>query len=84
MYKLIRERDGLTKISEKIIWIEFDDFGRFKDRHDKPSVNRSLLMSPFNFGCTWQTTEITEILEETDDLVKFKTKNSIYILKYEK
>jgi hypothetical protein len=41
-------------------------------------------MSPFNFGFTWQTTIINEIIEKTEDLVKFKTKNSIYILKYEK
>ena len=84
MFKLTRERDGLTKVSEKILWIEFDKFGRFKESYDEPAINRSLLMSPFNFGFTWQTTVIDEIIEKTEDLVKFKTKNSIYILKYEK
>lgn len=28
----------------------------------------------------WLTTEILEILEKTDDYVKFKTKNSVYML----
>ncbi len=84
MYRLTRERDGLTTVSEKILWIEFDEFSRFKESYDTPAIGRSLLMSPFNFGFTWQTTVINEIIEKTEDLVKFKTKNSIYILKYEK
>ena len=35
-------------------------------------------MSPFSFAFTWQTTEVTEILEEKENYVKFKTKNSEY------
>jgi 3-phenylpropionate/cinnamic acid dioxygenase small subunit len=79
-YKLVRERDGLTKQSEKVMWIEFDDNGRFKERHDEIGLNRSLVMSPFNDFFTWQTTTVTEILEQTDEYVKFKTNNSVYEL----
>lgn len=79
-YKLVRERDGLTKESEKVMWIEFDGEGRFKERHDNIDINRSLIMSPFNDFFTWQTTTVTEILERKDDYVKFKTTNSIYEL----
>ena len=79
-WKLVRERDGLTKQSEKIIWIEFNDEGRFKEKYDEIAVGRSLLMSPFNDFFTWQTTTVTEIVEERDDYIKFKTENSNYEL----
>jgi hypothetical protein len=79
-WKLIREGDGLTKQSEKIIWIEFSEDGRFKDQHNEIGLNRSLVMSPFNDFFTWQTTTVTEIVEQTEDYVKFKTKNSTYEL----
>ena len=79
-WKLVRERDGLTKQSNKIMWIEFDEEGRFKSKYDEPAIGRSLIMSPFNQYFTWQTTTITEIVEQRDDYVKFKTKNSNYEL----
>jgi hypothetical protein len=37
-------------------------------------------MSPFNQFFTWQTTTITEIVEEREDYIKFKTQNSNYEL----
>lgn len=79
-WKLVRERDGLTKQSEKVMWIEFNEDGRFKERHDEIAVNRSLIMSPFNDFFTWQTTTVTEIVEQREDYVKFKTQNSNYEL----
>ena len=79
-WKLVRERDGLTKESEKIIWIEFNEDGRFKEMSDEIAIGRSLLMSPFNEFFTWQTTPITEIVEQKEDYVKFKTQNSNYEL----
>ena len=79
-WKLIRERDGLMKQSKEVMWVEFNEEGRFKSKHDEPAVNRSLIMSPFNDFFTWQTTTVTEILEQTDEYVKFKTNNSVYTL----
>lgn len=79
-WKLVRERDGLTKQSEKVMWIEFNDDGRFKERYDDIGMNRSLIMSPFNDFFTWQTTTVTEIVEQRDGYVKFKTTNSVYEL----
>ena len=79
-WKLVRERDGLTKKSKNVMWIEWDTDGRFKEKHDKPAVGLSLLMSPFNMFFTWQTTPITEIVEEREDYIKFKTLNSNYEL----
>ncbi len=79
-WKLVRERDGLTKHSVDVIWLEFNDEGRFKAKHTEPAVGRSLLMSPFSEFFTWQTTDVTEIVEQRDDYIKFKTKNSNYEL----
>lgn len=79
-WKLVRERDGLTKQSEKVMWIKWNEEGRFKERHDEIGLNRSLIMSPFNDFFTWQTTNVTEIIEQTEAYVKFKTSNSVYEL----
>ena len=80
MYTLIRKNDDLKKQSEKIFWIEFDKFGRFKEKHDEPDIDRSLLMSPFNDFFTWQTTIIVEIISKEEKYVHFRTKNSEYEL----
>ena len=79
-WKLVRERDGLTKQSVDVMWIEFNDEGRFKSKHDEPAIGRSLIMSPFNQFFTWQKTTITEIVEQEDGYLKFKTLNSVYEL----
>jgi len=79
-WKLVRERDGLTMQSKEIKWLEWNEEGSFKAKHDEPAVGRSLLMSPFNQFFTWRTTSITEILEEREDYIKFKTQNSDYQL----
>lgn len=79
-WELVRERDNLTKKSEKIIWLEFNEDRTFKSKHDEPAIGRSLLMSPFSLFFAWQTTPITEIIELNSDVIKFKTKNSVYTL----
>ena len=53
----------------------------FQTKHAEPAIGRSLLMSPFNNFFTWQTTTVTEIIEESADLVVFKTQNSNYTLR---
>ena len=79
-WKLVRERDGLTKQSKEVIWFEWNNDGRFKAKHTEPGIGRSLIMSPFNDFFTWQTTVVTEIVEQRDSYVKFKTTNSVYEL----
>ena len=84
-WKLVRKNDGLTRISERILWIEFNEDGTFKSKHTEPDINRSLIMSPFNQFFTWQTTPITVLYDVTNDYIKFDTKNSEYeLFKYEK
>jgi len=79
-WKLVRERDGLTKQSKEIKWLEWDNEGRYKADYQEPAIGRSLIMSPFNDYFTWQTTDVTEIVEEREDYIKFKTQNSNYEL----
>ena len=79
-WKLVRERDGLTNHSVDVMWIEFKEDGTFKAKHDELAIGRSLLMSPFNHFFTWQTTLVTEIIEQREDYIKFKTGNSNYKL----
>ena len=79
-YKLVRQRDGLTKESNDVLWVEFNEDGTFKEKYNEPSAGRSLLMSPFNTSFTWLTTPVTKILEMSENLVKFETENSTYEL----
>jgi hypothetical protein len=79
-WKLVRLNDGKTLRSKEILWLEWNEEGRFKEKHDKPEIGRSLIMSPFNEFFTWQTTGIKEILDNTEDLIKFRTSNSNYVL----
>jgi hypothetical protein len=79
-YKLVRENDGLNKISRNVKWLEFNEDGKYKEDFEDIAVGRSLLMSPFGPSFTWQTTPVTEIVEQRNDYVKFKTENSTYEL----
>jgi hypothetical protein len=72
--------DLFIKTSNKIIWIEFDEFGKGKKTHKKIGINRSLVMSPFNGNHTWMTTLVKQVIEEKPNYVKFKTENTIYEL----
>ncbi len=40
-WKLVRERDGLTKQSKEVMWVEWSENGTFKSKHDEPLINRS-------------------------------------------
>jgi len=79
-YKLVRDRDGLTKTSLAIKWLEFDEEGKYKADFQEVAIGRSLLMSPFGPSFTWQTTSVTEIVEQREDYIKFNTENSTYEL----
>jgi hypothetical protein len=79
-WKLVRERGGLTHRSKEVMWVEWNDESTFKAKHDEPTIGRSLIMSPFNQFFTWQCTALTEIVEQKEGYLKFKTLNSVYEL----
>ena len=83
-YSLRRERDGAgdSGPASTIYWIEDN-----KIKHEnfaKPRVGcvvevGSLTGRSYAAQDYWRTTMITEILEETESRVRFKTKNSTYV-----
>lgn len=75
-YKLVRERDQLTKTSVRVKWLEFNEDGKYKANFENIAVGRSLFMPPH----IWQTTPVTEIIEQREDYIKFRTENSSYEL----
>ena len=81
-YTLKRLNDGLTKTGDRVQYIEWDekreDRGG-KESHDDIKVGRSLMLNP-RMSYTWLTTVITEIVEQREGYIKFKTENSIYEL----
>ena len=79
-YKLLRERDNLLNFGDKVGWIEWKPDGTFGKLHDKPAIGLSCILNPHRISFTWLTTSITEILENQDDYVKFRTRNSNYEL----
>lgn len=77
--------DRFNKTSFDFRWVEFDQQKLTAIAlHETPKIGYSLLMSPFNMTFTWQTTPITEIIEDKDGYIHFKTKNSEYVLRYNK
>lgn len=78
-WKLSMGYYGLVKLSTDIKWLEWNEDGTFKSKHDEPAIGRSLLMSPFNRYFTWQTTQIIAF-KPIDNGFMFVTKNSTYTL----
>lgn len=79
-YILTRTRDNKVIKGHSILYVEWDEMGHFKEKHDSPGNGRSLVVD-FNGGnFRWMTTQIKEILEVSDNLVRFVTLNSEYIL----
>ena len=79
-YKLIRENDGLVNTGYKMKWIEWNEDGTFQSSHDEPGLGRSFILDPHFGSYTWMTTAVTEIIEQREDYIKFRTSNSVYEL----
>ena len=79
-YKLIREGDGLTVAGNKILWIDWEMSGTFQSSHDELGLGRSFILDPHLMSYTWMTTVVTEIIEQREDYIKFRTSNSVYEL----
>ena len=79
-WKLSREGDGLVKKSTDIKWLEWNEDGTFQSSHDEPGLGRSFILDPYLGSYTWMTTVVTEIIEQREDYIKFRTSNSVYEL----
>ena len=79
-YTLGRHNDGKIIYGANIGWVEWNDDGTFKELHQKPKVGLSLILDPHSLAYTWLTTPVTEIIEQDDTHIVFKTENSKYEL----
>lgn len=80
-YKLTKVDTFGAKFAAKIAWIEWGDDAKFKQTYDEPAIGRSLILDPHQgMHYTWMTTTVTEIIEQTDSFITFKTQNSHYKL----
>ena len=84
-YKLRRERDGAGDSGYMSTIFFKDEDGKVKHENNaRPKVG-SVIRVGSHYGRSysaqdyWQTTMITEILEETENRVRFKTGNSTYV-----
>lgn len=84
MPRLIRVSDGEGECGARSEAIAWNEDGTFKEIvSHKPTIGCSMLVGSvtarsYSNRDYWLTTVVTEILEETEDYVKFKTENSIY------
>lgn len=83
-YFLKRERDGAGDSGQlcEAFWLEGNDIQREKAARPRVGVAiRVGVLGSRSYGNQdyWTTTPITEILEESENYVKFKTGNSVYI-----
>lgn len=83
MYRLKRLRDGKGDSGDVSTLFWMSD-GEIKfENHSKPRVGVAIQVGSsrartMQWQDYWQTSYITEILEDTGDYIKFKTGNSIY------
>lgn len=84
-YSLRREHDGAGDSGgmSLALWLdEQGELGREQDARPRVGVSirvGSVFARTYQAQDWWQTTMITEILEDTENFVKFRTTNSVYI-----
>lgn len=84
MASLTRDRDGEGHYGSRVeAW---DRINKKLVGH-KPMVGYCLLVGTLTAGMFstrdwWRTSEITEIISETEDEIRFKTENSTYTFKW--
>lgn len=84
MPRLKRLSDDVGDCGSMSYAIRWEDNGKFKEiAGERPIVGCSMMVGSerartMNKQDYWLTTVVTEILEDTLDYVKFRTKNSIY------
>jgi hypothetical protein len=78
-YSLTKKEGGFLVEGRTIVWVKFNEKGTYESHSELISSEASLVINPGPFY-TWQTTLVKDIIEQTENRVEFKTKNSHYIL----
>lgn len=83
-YSLVRVSDGAgdSGSMSTIFYIGEDDNIKY-EQNTKPRIGASIKVGSlysrtYSLQDYWSTTPVTEILEEKEDYIRFKTKNSEY------
>ena len=79
-YVLTRLEDNKQITASTINFIEWNEDGTFQSSHDELGLGRSFILDPHLMSYTWMTTVVTEIIEQREDYIKFRTSNSVYEL----
>lgn len=84
MYSLRRESDGAGDAGgmSTALWLEDDDVKYENNARPRLGVAMrvgSVYARTYNAQDWWQTSLITEILAESENYVKFRTGNSVYV-----
>lgn len=84
MYSLRRESDGVGDSGGLSLALWLSDSGVEHEHDARPRVGVAMRVGTigtrsYSAQDWWQTGMITEILEESETLVKFKTGNSVYV-----
>ena len=77
----LERHDGSRHRGNRVQWIEWKENGQYNAEYPEPAIGRSLLLDYAYGGWTWMTTIVTEIIEQSEDEIHFKTMNSEYTLK---
>lgn len=79
-YKLIRDEDKRSWSSNEVKYVRWKEDGTFKELLEQPEVGCSIIVdSRHGVQYTWLTTSIQSFTAE-DNVISFKTRNSIYTL----
>ncbi len=83
MPHLYRITDGTGDSGAMSIAYKVDEHGKMIEMGNRPKVGcymrvGSVTARSYSFQDYWTTTLVTEIIEEREDYVKFKTGNSVY------
>ncbi len=79
-YKLVRKEDDIALYALQRWFIGWTESGFGKEAIENIKIGYSCLMGPKNMFYVWLTTPVTEILEDSEERIHFKTKNSEYLL----
>jgi hypothetical protein len=79
-YKLIRDGDKRFWNSNEVKYVRWNEDGTFKELLEQPEVGCSIIVdSKYGVQYTWMTTTIESFVAE-DNMISFRTKNSVYTL----
>jgi hypothetical protein len=80
-YSLMRVEDGKFITGKSIRWVKWKEDGRAEKLYRRPQVGFSCIVdSEYGASYTWLTTQVQSFERISANELRFKTKNSTYIL----